>query len=357
MPDPNRPPAGTGLRFGRFTLPSARRLWRIPLPALAPGNAVVAGVGAWGRNHARVLAELGALVGVCDPSPEIAEAVAAATGTRSLSWEQALDDPAVDAVVIAAPAALHHKLAREALMADKNVLVEKPLALHPDEGRELAALADKTDRVLMVGHLMRHHPAFIGLEDLAAAGTLGQIRYIHSSRLNLGRFRSEESILWSFAPHDISMILALTGSEPVKVEAVGGWFLGPDVPDVSTTHLWFADDVQAHIFVSWLHPVKEQRLVVVGTEGMAVLDDGLGWGSKLQIFDHRVDWIDGQPTPVRAEGRSIAIEPAEPLRVELTNFLRHVTDGTRPATDGAEGTRVLEVLRAAEDSLTQRRHG
>jgi UDP-2-acetamido-3-amino-2,3-dideoxy-glucuronate N-acetyltransferase len=324
-----------------------------PQPGSSVATAVV-GVGAWGRNHARVLSELGSLAGVHDPDPAVAAAVARETGGRALTWAETLGGE-VQALVIAAPAASHYSLAREALEAGKHVLVEKPLALRSSEGEDLVGLAEHNGRILMVGHLMRYHPAFICLRGLVDEGRLGQVRYIHSTRLNLGRFRTEESILWSFAPHDVSMILALTGSEPDRVQAVGGWFLGQEVPDVSTTQLWFAGGVQAHIFVSWLHPVKEQRLVVVGEDGMAVLDDSLPWDRKLQVFGHRVEWTAGSPQPVRAEGEPVAVSPAEPLREELTAFLRHCAAGTPPPTDGGEGLRVLRVLERAEASILESR--
>jgi UDP-2-acetamido-3-amino-2,3-dideoxy-glucuronate N-acetyltransferase len=155
----------------------------------------------------------------------------------------------------------------------------------------------------MVGHLMQYHPAFLKLDELVRADTLGDLRYIYSTRLNLGRIRREENILWSFAPHDISMILSLAGAMPRTVQATGACYLHDVIADVTTTHLEFANGINAHVFVSWLHPFKEQKLVCVGERAMAVLDDCLEWGEKLKVYDHRIEWRDGHPTPTRPRPR------------------------------------------------------
>ena len=139
----------------------------------------------------------------------------------------------------------------------------------------------------MVGHLLQYHPAFLQLGELVRAGEVGRIQYLYSSRLNLGRIRREENVFWSFAPHDLSMILALAGEPPTKVSAVGCSYLHPSIADVTTTHLEFANGIRGHIFVSWLHPFKEQKLVVVGDAGMAVFDDGQPWERKLTLFRHK----------------------------------------------------------------------
>ena len=181
----------------------------------------------------------------------------------------------IAAVAIAAPAAHHASLARAALEAGKHVFVEKPLALTLVEAERLCQLAEQRDRCLMVGHLLQYHPAFIALRDLVNRGELGRLQYLYSNRLNLGKVRREEDILWSFAPHDLSMILSLVGQEPTEVSASGAYFLHRTIADVTTTHLAFPGGEQAHVFVSWLHPFKEQKLVAVGDRAMAVFDDSL----------------------------------------------------------------------------------
>lgn len=311
----------------------------------------VIGCGAWGRNLVRTHAGLGSLVAVVDANEAAAAEQAAAHGVPSRRVEEVLDDPAVDAVVIAAPAAEHAALALRALDARKHVFVEKPLALTLADAEAVLARADEVGRTLMVGHLLQYHPAFLALRDLVADGRLGDLRYLYSNRLNLGKIRQEENSLWSFAPHDLSMLLALVGEEPTTVEATGASFLHPGIADVTTTHLAFPSGPRAHVFVSWLHPFKEQRLVVVGSAAMAVFDDTRPWPEKLVVYDHGVGWVDGVPTADRADPTPIDLPESEPLRLECEHFLACVRTGATPRTDGAEGLRVLRVLDRAQASL------
>jgi UDP-2-acetamido-3-amino-2,3-dideoxy-glucuronate N-acetyltransferase len=203
----------------------------------------------------------------------------------------------------------------------------------------------------MVGHLLQYHPAFIRLKELAAGGELGRINYIYSNRLNLGKIRREENILWSFAPHDISMILTLAGEEPENVAATGGNYLHQKIADVTMTHLNFSSGLQAHIFVSWLHPFKEQKLVVVGDQKMAVFDDTLPWSEKLLLYPHEIKWEHNIPVASKAEAERVELTEAEPLRMECMHFLESIVTGKQPRTDGQEALRVLRVLNAAQRSL------
>lgn len=322
-------------------------------PDASGGTARVAviGCGAWGRNLVRTHAGLGSLVAVVDADPEAAAAQAALHGVAARSVQEVLDDPDIDAVVIAAPAADHANLARRAIAAGKHLFVEKPLALTVADAEAVVAEASAARRVLMVGHLLQYHPAFLALRDLVVDGRLGELRYLYSNRLNLGRIRQEENSLWSFAPHDLSMLLALVGEEPHEVTATGGNFLSPHIADVTTTHLAFPSGPRAHVFVSWLHPFKEQRLVVVGSDAMAVFDDTKDWAEKLVVFDHGVNWTDGIPTADRAEPTPVPLPPTEPLRLECQHFLDCVATGSTPRTDGVEGLRVLRVLARAQAAL------
>ena len=319
----------------------------------APPSARVAvvGCGRWGRNLARNFAELGVLAALVDPDDEAVKPLTAAHGVGARSLEAVLADAAVDAIAVAAPSALHYGFARRALEAGKHVFVEKPLALRLHEAEELCILAERLDRRLMVGHLMQYHPAFLALRALLRDGRLGSIQYVYSNRLNLGRIRREENVLWSFAPHDVSMILSLIGAEPDGVTAVGSYHLHAAVADVTTTHLSFPGGERAHIFVSWLHPFKEQKLVVVGTTGMAVFDDGQPWDRKLVLYPHRVTWTEDTPLPITAEAAPVALRAAEPLRLECQHFLDCVRTGARPRTDGREGMAVLRVLARASEAL------
>jgi predicted dehydrogenase len=311
----------------------------------------VIGCGYWGRNLVRVFAELGALAGLVDADAATVERLAATHGGRAMSMEEALADPAIEAVAIAAPAALHYRLAREALEAGKHVFVEKPLSLKVGDAAELRDIAQRLDRRLMVGHLLQYHPAFLRLREIVAQGRLGRLHYLYSNRLNLGKIRREEDILWSFAPHDLSMILTLVGTEPSEVAAVGSYHLHSAIADVTTTHLRFPGGERAHVFVSWLHPFKEQKLVVVGSDAMAVFDDGEPWARKLLVYPHKVAVTDNVPVAAKAEAEPVALIPDEPLKRECAHFLDCVRKGTTPLTDGAEGLRVLAVLERAAACL------
>jgi UDP-2-acetamido-3-amino-2,3-dideoxy-glucuronate N-acetyltransferase len=257
----------------------------------------------------------------------------------------------INGIVIATPAETHFNLAREALLAGKHVLVEKPLVLHEDEALELIEIAESKGLVLMVGHLLQYHPAFISLKERVMTGELGRINYIYSHRLNLGKIRREENILWSFAPHDVSMILSLAGDDPESLMTTGAYYLHERIADVTTTHLEFPGGLHAHIFVSWLHPFKEQKLVVVGDKKMAVFDDTLSWSEKLLIYPHHVEWLNGAPVPAKAEPQHVEIAHEEPLWRECRHFLECISKGRRPLTDGNEGLRVLRVLNASQKSL------
>lgn len=312
----------------------------------------VIGCGYWGKNLVRNFAELGVLVGVCDALQSNAKKLSDLYQVPVLSLEEIFSNEAIKGVVIAAPAAQHAMLTERALKASKHVFVEKPLALQVNQAKQLCDIAKKYNRTLMVGHLLQYHPAFVELKQIVHRGELGKLQYIYSNRLNLGKFRNEENILWSFAPHDISMILGLVGDTPETVYAVGSHHLSPKIADITNTHLAFRNGINAHIFVSWLHPYKEQKLVVVGDRGMAVFDDSQPWEDKLQLYPHQINWINGVPNPAKADAVRVAITNAEPLRLECQHFIDCIEQGINARTDGAEGLNVLSVLDAAQRSLT-----
>ena len=326
----------------------------MPSESISPMIACI-GSGYWGKNLVRNMASLGALKLICDKN----DAVMAAFREQypevetCLAFSEVLARADIRGVVISTPAETHFTLVREALLADKHVFVEKPLALTEAEGRNLASLAEERQRVLMVGHLLQYHPVFIRLKELAAAGELGRINYIYSHRLNLGKIRREENILWSFAPHDISMILTLAGEVPEKVFATGGCYLHRKIADVTTTHLTFPSGLRAQVFVSWLHPFKEQKLVVVGDHKMAVFDDTQPWADKLLLYPHTIKWQNGAPVPAKAEPERPVIEQSEPLRTECAHFIDCLDNERRPLTDAHEGLAVLRVLNASQVSLNR----
>jgi predicted dehydrogenase len=312
----------------------------------------VIGAGYWGINHVRNFHELGALRMVCDMSrPSLAKIAESYPSVHiEEDFSLALSDPDVHGVVIATPAETHYRLARAAIEAGKDVLVEKPLTLDVTEGERLVALAREQESILMVGHLLEYHPAVLRLRELISSGELGELRYIYSNRLNLGKVRREENILWSFAPHDIAIILRLVGDEPSRIAATGGTYLQPRIADVTVTNMEFPTGVRAHIFVSWLHPYKEQRLVVVGSKRMAVFDD-VRKDDKLVIYDQGVEIVNGEPVMRKNGGVAEPLESAEPLRRQCQQFLRCIETREHPLTDGESGLRVLRVLDAAEHSL------
>ena len=312
----------------------------------------VVGAGYWGKNLVRNFAGLGALAAVCDSDGNKLESFKQSFPGIKLhrAYSDVLSDHTIRAVAIATPAEVHADAVREALLAGKDVFVEKPLCLSVKEGTELVALAKKTDRILMVGHLLWYHPAVLKLKELIRTGELGRIQYIYSNRLNLGKIRREENILWSFAPHDISVILGLLNEMPDVVTAQGGNYLHQQIADVTISLLSFPSGVKAHIFVSWLHPFKEQKLVVVGDRKMAVFDD-MEKNDKLLLYPHSIDWKDNIPIANKADAQPVNLDQGEPLRAECQHFLDCVATRTKPRTDGEEGLRVLSVLQRCQAAL------
>ena len=317
--------------------------------AHVPRVAVV-GNGYWGQNHVRNFHALGALAVVCDRDEArlraAAEAFPGVAIERDLGSVLRRED--VSGVVLATPAETHFALARECLSAGRDVLVEKPLALRVSEGRALVDLAKERGRILLVGHILEYHPAITRLAELVHGGRLGKLQHAYSNRLNLGKVRREENILWSFAPHDVAILLRLLGEMPETVAAMGGNFLHPNIADVTLTTMTFPSGVRAHIHVSWLHPFKEQKLVVVGDRAMAVFDDQR---KELLLYEHAIDWVDRVPVPRRAEATVIPFDTTEPLRTECEAFLRAMATRQPPLTDGDSGLRVLQVLSRCQESL------
>lgn len=320
---------------------------------MSNAHIAVIGSGYWGKNLVRNFHQLGALHTVCDSNESLLAQFKEQYPSIStcLAFNEVLGNDKITGIAIATPAETHYSLAKEALLAGKHVFVEKPLTLDEGHAEELIALADKLGLTLMVGHLLQYHPVFIALKEMAEKGELGRIDYIYSNRLNLGKIRREENILWSFAPHDISMILSLADEMPKSVIATGGNYLHKEIADTTTTHLEFPSGMQAHVFVSWLHPFKEQKLVVVGNKKMAVFDDTKAWKDKLLLYPHQINWKGSVPVPDKAEAERIDIPQSEPLKSECEHFITCMTEKTRPLTDGAEGLRVLSVLKDAQRSM------
>ncbi len=314
------------------------------------------GAGYWGKNLVRNFHSLGSLAVICESDVErqawLQENYPDVPVVGTL--DEVLTDPNLQGVAVATPAETHGRIVKASLEAGKDVFVEKPLCLDVAEGRELVELAKARNRVLMVGHLLWYHAAVRKLKELVDHGELGRVQYVSSNRLNLGKIRTAENILWSFAPHDISVMLGLVGEMPNDIRTQGANFLHDQIADVTTSFFQFPSGVKAHILVSWLHPFKEQRLVVVGDRKMAVFDD-LEPEHKLVIYPHSIEWRNNLPVASKAAGEPVELELTEPLRTECQHFLDCIDTRETPATDGEEALRVLQVLTACQQQLDQAR--
>ena len=309
----------------------------------------VFGAGGWGKNHVRTFCSIlgeDAVV-VCDPAPARLKAAQASHPGIETCDRPRFDG--IDAIVIAAPAALHYELTKEALTGGFHVLVEKPIALTASEAQELVRLADAQERILMVDHLLEYHPAVVRLKELIDEGRLGRLLHLTSRRLNLGVIRTEENALWSLAPHDVSVILRLLGEEPSEVSAHGATYLQEGIPDVVHVSLRFLSGALGQVHASWLDPVKVRALTVVGEEAMAVFDD-VG-PDRLTLFDAKARRDGSRYVPERESASVIDLAPGEPLRRVAEAFLESVETGRPPIADGRDGLRVVRVLEAAQRSL------
>jgi len=313
------------------------------------------GCGYWGKNLCRNFHELGALAQVVDATENgqsTARTIAPEVAVTS-NFEEVLNNPEIKGIALATPAETHCDLAVQAMEKGKDVFVEKPMALTLEDAGKMQAVAFQTNKVLMVGHLLEYHPAVLKLRELIDSEELGKINYIYSNRLNFGKVRTEENALWSFAPHDVAVILRLMGQAPVEVSACGGSYLTNGIADTTLSNLRFENESRAHIFVSWLHPFKEQRLVIVGDKKMAIFNDVAPFGEKLQLYPQNVEF-DG-PIPILKKEDTEFVEHAntEPLREECNHFLDCIQSRNQPLTNAQSGIDVLKVLHACQQSIDQ----
>jgi predicted dehydrogenase len=320
----------------------------------------VVGAGYWGKNLVRNFAELpgSELVMVCDSDPSRLGAVSKSFPGAKVTPEYGdlLERKDIDAVVVVTPAARHYEHVLGALRSGKHVFVEKPMTMSAREAIELEELARTRKLTLMVGHLLIYHPAVRKLKDLIEAGELGEVYYLYAQRVNLGKVRKDENALWSFAPHDISVVLYLLGAEPETVTAVGECYLQRNIEDVVFLTMKFPDKKMAQVQLSWLDPHKERKLTVVGSRKMAVFDDGQA-SEKIKIFDKGFD----RPPEYGSYGEYLTlrdgdiliprIDMKEPLRLECEHFIECVREGKRPLTDAKAGVEVVKVLEAGQRSL------
>ena len=313
----------------------------------------VVGCGYWGRNLVRNFHALGALRVVADRAAAgrelAAQIVSGIEITSDIDAVIARAD--IDAVALATPAATHFELGQKVLAAGKDLFVEKPMALTLDDARRLVESAERRHRVLQVGHVLEYHPAVTALKNWIAQGRLGRLCLLHSRRLNFGRVRTEEDALWNVAPHDFALMLRITGRLPGEVSCFASYSLGTPRADFAIAMLRFAGGVDAHVFAGWLHPTKEQRLVVVGDRGVAVFDDAQPVDRKLTLFDQHVDLSSGVPELFKGSAHTETLPAEEPLRLECGAFLKSIANRTPPLTDGPSGLRVMAVLEACRRSM------
>jgi len=311
------------------------------------------GVGYWGKNLLRVFNQVGVLKTICDLDKKILNERKKEFPHIKITtnFSEVLKDREIKGIVISTPAATHYKLTKQSLLAGKDVFIEKPLALNIKQGEELVKISQRKKKILMVGHLLLYHPAIIELKKIIKNGDLGEIRYLWSNRLNFGKLRREENVLWSFAPHDISVIIDILGM-PEKIVAIGKTYLQKNIPDITLTSFEFQKEKAAHIFVSWLNPFKEQKFSVIGSEAMVVFDDQAK--DKLLIYRHKVNRTrNGYFEANKAEAEVIKISKTEPLMEEAKHFLECVKTRKKPKSDGQEGLEVLKILDACQKSIEQ----
>lgn len=302
------------------------------------------GSGYWGKNILRNLYELNVLHSVCDFNNKIIEERKKffPNVNYSTNYGDLLGNDDVKAIVIATPAVTHYELARKAILANKDVFIEKPMTTSTKDAEDLVRLTEEKGRIIMVGHILQYHPAVIKLKELISQGVIGDILYLYAHRVNVGKIRTDENVWWSLSPHDISLLLMLINSEPYKTHYQGISFINKGIDDIVLVSLEFEKGIKGHIFVSWWHPNKEQKLVVIGTQGMLIFDDITK--EKLFYYPHKIEWNNGIPQAKKEDVQVIPVENKEPLKEEMIHFIECVKERKKPKTDGYEGLRVMKVL-------------
>ena len=315
-------------------------------------NIAVVGCGYWGKNLVRNFSELEVLSSICDPDTEIANKYASQYNVKNSSFIEIINDVNIKGVVLAVPAPLHASMAIEAMNKGKHVFVEKPIAMNETEAELMITTAKKNSVKLMVGHLLQYHPIFKTIRKIVNADEIGKLNYIYSNRLSFGKIRTKEDIIWSFAPHDISMILSLAGQDPEFIITKSTSIIQKNIADTATIHMEFKSGLKSHISVSWLHPYKEHKLVVSGKSAMLVFDDTKPWNEKLALYPYEVVSSKGIINLKKSDVKYLEVPEEEPLKNECQDFIDGVEKNIKPMTDGAEGLRVIKVLSAASKSKT-----
>jgi len=313
-------------------------------------NIAVVGCGYWGKNIIRNFSELGSLYAVCDNNIKIASKYSNTYLVKNLTFDEIINDKNVEGVVLTVPAELHAKMAINAMNKKKHLFVEKPLALNVSDAKLMIETAKKNNVKLMVGHLLQYHPIFQNIKKLVHDGKIGKLEYISSSRLSFGRVRTEEDIIWSFAPHDISMILSLAAQKPLSINANLKYLLQNNLADIANIYLEFSSGLKSSISVSWVHPYKEVKLMIVGSSAMLVFDDTKTWDEKLAIYSYNVEKTEGAINLKKSYIKYLNVVEDEPLKKECAHFLDVVEKNIEPLTNGYEGLEVIKVLSDASQS-------
>ena len=310
-------------------------------------NIAVVGCGYWGKNLVRNFFELGALYSVTDANIETSKNYANQYKVKSLTFDETINNKDIEGVVLTVPAKLHASMAIEAMNKGKHVFVEKPLALNETDAKIMIETSKKNNVKLMAGHLLHYHPIFKEIKKIVKKGEIGKLEYIQSSRLSFGRYRSEEDIIWSFASHDVSMILSLANEEPSIIKSNTKSIIKENHADIANIFLEFPSGLKSNISVSWLNPNKEVKLVVTGSLAMLIFDDTKPWEEKLSLYSYDIKRTDNLININKSSLKFVEVPEEEPLKNECKHFLELVNSDIQPLTDGNEGLEVVEVLSSA----------
>ena len=314
----------------------------------------VVGAGYWGKNHIRTLHELGALSGIVETNQKVLSELAGKyPGVKTYTkLDDALTNYEFSGFTVATPAETHFNIAKKIIEAKKHVLVEKPFTLNIEHAEELVNLADENNVNLMVGHVLLFHPAIRKIKELIEDGKIGNLQYIYSNRLNLGQVRTEENVFWSLAPHDISIFQYFTESFPEEIKANGSTFLQQGIHDSTITQLKYPSGVEGHIFVSWLHPFKEHRLVVIGSEAMVTFEDS-DIGKQLKLYSKKFELKNGIPEKIDGPTKLIVYEQKMPLTEELKYFVEHLNGKKLKIANASQALEVIKILVNASEKLME----
>ena len=312
----------------------------------------VIGAGRWGKNHIRTLSQFGNLGGIVESnSSTLKEFSLKYPGVNLFEKLEPAINLGFDGYVLATPAETHHSLGKQLIKNGCHTLIEKPLALYYEDAEELIKLSKENNVNLMVGHVLLFHPAIQKIKDMIDSGKVGKLQYIYSNRLNLGTIRIHENVFWSFAPHDISIFNYFTDSLPENINSFGGAFIQEGNHDTTITYFEYPNNIKTHIFVSWLHPFKEHRIILIGSKGMISFEDS-SENKEILFYEKGIDWRDGIPIAKSGPTEKIHYEPKIPLEEELKYFMNHLNSKIEIAS-GKCGLEVIRILEKASKTLTK----